>query len=755
MSGLYKNLLPLPRVLMAGDSLVPWREGISLACQGLTSEQSDDFSRLTRLVFDKKLAANGLGVSVLLDPHHMTPELVGVPQRLREEAYELTVDGRGVCLTAAHYVGLQRGVMTVKQWLEDASSTGVPGCRIVDWPRLAMRGIQYDFAREMECRPEHLRRIIERIAYFKMNTFHLYLEGAFAFASAPEITPQGAITPDQARELRDYARLFGVMLIPQISTLGHMNMLLHGPYEELREQPQSSFNLCPTHPQARPFLAGLIRDVAEAFAPPFIHLGYDESNSCRCERCQQQGTPSDLLAAHLNWLNQEVKSYGARSMIYGDMFLSGHDFPMSDAVNGGTPEAARAALARVSRDIVITDWHYTAPVGESFAYLVDQGFEVHLASAVNTYWHDSIPFRRAHHWIADTTDCAVAQGISGAFNCNWELYRGIFFENNWFFQGLAAERQWTDRVHDHMTFSARFAARFWGVDRDYYADIAGLLETMPFNRRVAFLDSGVLADMGAPEARLSYEALADYLDKQIAAFRGAVQRNGDSLQMLDLPVLIVRYMGARMSNLHMARLAFERGDREQAIAAFGQIHSVALRLREKMETGYRLYGGAKRDLERLDNHFQEIEQFMKSGDPREWVTFKRYRVSTLAPHEPHVEKVPFPAQSLPFTGGVNVSSAEMVDIRFAHEGRAGVLYLRADVELPHAFAGKLLFGSDGPVKVWVNGQEIGVIADATNPCKPDEYQLPTNWLEGLNDIVFALDTNGGNAWGLCARIVPA
>ena len=159
-------------------------------------------------------------------------------------------------------------------------------------------------------------------------------------------------------------------------------------------------------------------------------------------------------------MNEEVKRYGARAMIYGDKFLSAYDFPLSDAVNGGTPEEAHEAIGQVSRDIIITDWHYTAPHGTTAGYLVSQGFEVHLASATNIYWHDAIPYHRGHRWIAETIDHAVAQGVTGAFNCNWELYRGAFYENYWFFTGLAAERHWTDAPHDFLAFSSRFSRRF-------------------------------------------------------------------------------------------------------------------------------------------------------------------------------------------------------------------------------------------------------------------------------------------------------
>jgi len=751
MAEFFETLLPFPRVIEEGAGQTAFLQRVSLALSGLDGEGAGLITRLAEIVLKGWLAPCGLAVEVRLEPEHAANELSNVPRVLRAEAYELIV-GETVILRAAQLAGLQRGLQTVKQLLENADECGrLPRCRIVDWPRSQFRGIHYDFAREMEYRHEHIKSVIERLAYFKMNTMHLYLEGLFAFPSAPEITPPGPLTPEHAKDLCEHAKIFGMTLIPQIATMGHMNMLLHGPYEELREDPAASFNLCPTHPKTRPFLAGMIRDIAEAFKPPYIHLGYDESHSGVCPRCRRHGKPEELLAAHLNWMDGEVKKYGARSMIYADKFLSPYDFPMADAVNGGTPEEAHKALAEISKDIIITDWHYTAPHGGTTKYLVDQGFEVHLASATNIYWHDSIPFHRGHHWIAETIDNAIAAGAKGGFNCNWELYRGAYFENYWFFEALAAERYWSDRPHDFITFPGRFSKRFWGVDRDYYGEIAGLLEAAPTSRRAIFLDASVLADGGSHQGRLDYLGIADYLDGQIAALRNEAKRNTESLNMLDMPALIVRYIGARMFYLHVARQAFDLDDKAKGIRALEKIKAVAGRIAEKFEEGYRVYGGAVVDRKRIARHIEELDDFIKSGDPRKWFTFRNYRAGTLQPKTGPIAQTELPGPEVKFAGVMNVNLVEMVDVRAFHRGQDGVVYLKTGVEFTHDFMGRLLYGADGPVKVWVNGEEVDCRPDATNPCTPDEYVCTVTWRKGNNEVTFALDTNHGNAWGLCAR----
>lgn len=746
----FQNLIPLPRFLdeLPGDLAFAGR--LSIQTDGLSPEQVDLFNRLAEIVFGDWIAPGGVRLEVQLCDDHAPSELIGIADALREESYELLVSD-AITLIAGHFRGLQRGIQTVRQLLEDVGDNPqgeVPRCRIVDWPRLAYRGMHYDFARETEYRPEHIKSIVARMAYFKLNTFHLYLEATFAFASAPHIVHPRPMTPDEARDLKAYAALFGIALVPQISTLGHMDRILHGPYEKLRENPAAAQNMCPTHPEARPFIAGMIRDIAEAFEPEFIHLGYDESHSGICERCQKHGTPQEILPEFLNWINELVKSHGARSMIYADKFLSQQQFPAADAANGGTAAQAQQALDAVNRDIVLTDWHYMAPYGRTVQALVKQGFEVHIVTDTGNYWHDSIPITRGAHWVADTIETATQEGAVGGFNCTWELYHGTWFENYWYFHGLAAERHWTDAPLDYTTFGRRFSRRFWGVEKDYYSDMAALMETTMVNRRGQFLKSGVFATSGLENARWDYLQIADYLDRQLSLFREAAKRNTETLQILDMPALIIRYLGTRVLGQILARNALDAGSLEMSHQAIDGMRAVALQVAAKLDEGYRLYGNAVEDRARIAAHIAELDA-MLAGDLRESVAVSGWSATPLQPAGPVADAVvPDGPEWSPAPESAQMQGP---DVRTLHGGAEGILFLRAVVRLPHDFQGRLLFGSDGPVKLWINGDMVACVPDATNPCKPDEYEAGVAWKAGENEILFALGTNGGKAWGLCAR----
>jgi hypothetical protein len=96
---------------------------------------------------------------------------------------------------------------------------------------------------------------------------------------------------------------------------------------------------------------------------------------------------------------------------------------------------------------------------------------------------------------------------------------------------------------------------------------------------------------------------------------------------------------------------------------------------------------------------------------------------------------------------------ELADVRYFHGGEDGLIYLEAKVKLNRGWKGSLAYGSDGPVKVWVNGREAGCQAKAANPAIAGQYIANVAWKKGANRITFALATNHGRAWGVQARVI--
>lgn len=139
---------------------------------------------------------------------------------------------------------------------------------------------------------------------------------------------------------------------------------------------------------------------------------------------------------------------------------------------------------------------------------------------------------------------------------------------------------------------------------------------------------------------------------------------------------------------------------------------------------------------------------LRKGFP---IVLRDFTSSPLLPPVDDLAEIAYPGtqagfQPVPFT-----IPTELADVRTIHEGNEGLIFLRTQVDWDVAGNGCLAFGSDAPVKVWVNAVELAVIPDATNPARIEEYREEVRWVEGSNEILFALQTKQGKAWGVQAR----
>src|SRR5439155_1161498 len=60
-------------------------------------------------------------------------------------------------------------------------------------------------------------------------------------------------------------------------------------------------------------------------------------------------------------------------------------------------------------------------------------------------------------------------------------------------------------------------------------------------------------------------------------------------------------------------------------------------------------------------------------------------------------------------------------------------------------------GYDGPVKIWVDGREIFRDLTGTNPAVQDKARAAFEVEAGGHEVVVALSSNGGKAWGIFLR----
>uniref|UniRef100_A0AAU2VUR8 beta-N-acetylhexosaminidase n=1 Tax=Streptomyces sp. NBC_00008 TaxID=2903610 RepID=A0AAU2VUR8_9ACTN len=255
--------------------------------------------------------------------------------KLGAEGYTLT-SGRGsVTITARKPAGLFHGVQTLRQLLparieSDSRQKGpwsVAGGSVTDTPRYGYRGAMLDVSRHFFSVTE-VKRYIDQLALYKINTFHLHLSDdqgwRIAIDSWPKLATYGGstevgggtggyYTKSQYKEIVNYAASRYLEVVPEIDMPSHTNAALAS-YAELNcdgvapplytgiEVGFSS--LCAGKDVTYDFIDDVIGEVAALTPGRYLHIGGDEAHS----------TSHEDYAKIMNHAQATVGKYGKTVM---------------------------------------------------------------------------------------------------------------------------------------------------------------------------------------------------------------------------------------------------------------------------------------------------------------------------------------------------------------------------------------------------------------------------------------------------------
>ena len=129
------------------------------------------------------------------------------------------------------------------------------------------------------------------------------------------------------------------------------------------------------------------------------------------------------------------------------------------------------------------------------------------------------------------------------------------------------------------------------------------------------------------------------------------------------------------------------------------------------------------------------------------------RVSRLLPGEGRLRATRYPDNRRPLRLAPHTSEYEFVSVHEQLAAAQGdtLVFFACRIRCPEPMRLALLLGYDGPVKAWIDGKERLHDPNGTNPAKPDNVSIPFRGGKGQHEIVVALGSNRGNAWGIYLR----
>jgi len=407
------------------------------------------FDAGAREIIDERWSALGI-------PRTQTARSADVAVRIgrgAREAYTLRIPSAGrISIRASDAEGVFDAAMTLAQLAGPAPHGLRLTCvRIDDAPALRWRIVSDDVSRGPLPTMRYFEERIRALAALKINGYSIYMEHVFVDAAHPFVAPADGITPQQLRELHDYAARFHVALIPEQQTLAHMHGVLRWERFAPAAELPHGWTFSPANPRTYAYLTPLLREVLTAAGKtPFIHLGADEpldlGRGQSRSLVQQEGLGA-AFAAHVDRVAAIVRPFGARPMIW------------DDAV-----QRDPSILEHIPKNTVIVDFHYG--VEKSYDRYIRRvaaaGFDQMVSPAVWN-WNEIYPLLNV---ACDNISRFVADGkrahVLGMFVTVWHDDGESLYESTWYPLAFAAASAWQQGDVDRGTFDRAFAWAFFG-----------------------------------------------------------------------------------------------------------------------------------------------------------------------------------------------------------------------------------------------------------------------------------------------------
>ena len=274
---------------------------------------------------------------------------------LDEQGYSLEISENGIEITYNDEEGAYYAAVTLYQMMFQAGNE-LPCLTIEnDHPDFQYRGFMVDISRNRMPRVETLKRVIDIGESLKMNQMFLYFE-SFSYAYSLEEVWAGTepLTPEQAKEVDNYALSKGITVIPVQNSFGHSYAWIHK-YPELGDKPESDV-LNIFNPDTQRLLDMIYKDLAEGFSSRNLVICGDEThnidpvNGKAAEgwkaKFPDRGEPSaaDLYLDSMDIINDIAGKDNDRQVMYwADMIVNHNAFEQAKEIMDGA---------------IIMDWGY-------------------------------------------------------------------------------------------------------------------------------------------------------------------------------------------------------------------------------------------------------------------------------------------------------------------------------------------------------------------------------------------------------------
>lgn len=327
--------------------------------------------------------------------------------------YTLEVSEDKITIKGKEEKYLFYAIQTLKQLFEEET---VPCLYIDDTPDIEYRGVYHDVTRGRVPKVETMKKFIDKLAYYKINSLQLYVEHTFPFKEfGDEVNNFGYLTADEIKELDDYCYDNFIEFIPSIATFGHLFELLQLPkYKHLQcvndykqenvtwIERMNHHTIDPENPESFEIIKSLIDQYLPLFRSDKFNICCDETFDLKTGKHKDKDTGA-LYLGFVKKIIDYLKSKGKKVMMWGDILLQ-------------HPEI----IKELPKDTYFLNWDYSCnPNENSFKTFSETGCTQYVCPGTSS-WNRLIEgMSYGTQNITKTIDFGYKYGSKGVLNTNW------------------------------------------------------------------------------------------------------------------------------------------------------------------------------------------------------------------------------------------------------------------------------------------------------------------------------------------------
>ena len=338
---------------------------------------------------------------------------------LAPQGYKISVDNSSVKILGGDDAGCFYGIQTFLQMLE-IKGNQLPAVSIEDAPDMQYRGFYYDATRGRVPSVEGAKKMVERLARYKINALQFYVEHTFDFKefANENRTEDDRFTAQDILDIDSFCYDNFIDFEPSLSTFGHLyELLMKDEYKHLCEltdfevkthfwrERMMHHTIDASNPESIGLVCALIDQYLPLFRSEYFNICCDETFDL-CKGRNAGKNSAELYISFVSKIIEHIQAAGKKVMMWGDIALQ-------------HPEL----LDRIPKDVVLLNWDYRAAP------------DINRIEKVKASGYNQIVCPGTDSWLTliEKTDISVPNiikmarggcenGALGLLNTNWGDY---------------------------------------------------------------------------------------------------------------------------------------------------------------------------------------------------------------------------------------------------------------------------------------------------------------------------------------------